>query len=66
MIALAALTLTAIAFVHSDNRRSAAAIGLFAAAVAVTLVMVASQDRPFGGAFDVRPDVLVQVLPPAR
>jgi hypothetical protein len=47
VIALAVLTLTAIAFVHSDNRKTAAiAMGLFASAVAVTLVMIASQDRP--------------------
>ncbi len=53
--------------VHSDDRRSAAiAMGLFASAVAVTLVMIVSQDRPFSGEFGVRPDVLVHVLPPAR
>jgi hypothetical protein len=67
VLALAALTLTAIGFVHSDNRGTAAiAMGLFAAAVAVTLVMIVSQDRPFSGAFGVEPDVLVQVLPPVR
>jgi hypothetical protein len=67
VLALAALTLIAIAFVHSGNRRTAAiAMALFASAVAVTLVMIVAQDRPFSGAFGVKPDVLLQVLPPAR
>lgn len=64
VIMLGVLTLLAIAFVHSDNRRTAAiAMGVFAAAVAVTLVMIASQDRPFSGQFGVKPDALLQVLP---
>jgi hypothetical protein len=67
ILALAALTLVAIAFVHSGNRRTAAiAMGLFAAAAAVAVVMIATQDRPFGGQFGVKPDVLLQVVPPAR
>jgi hypothetical protein len=41
-------------------------MGVFASAVAVTLVMIASQDRPFSGEFGVKPDVLVQVLPQGR
>jgi len=64
VIALAVLTLLAIAFVHSDHRLTAAiAMGVFAAAVAVTLVLIAAQDRPFSGQFGVKPDVLLQVLP---
>ena len=67
ILALAALTMAAIAFVHSGNRRTAAiAMTLFASAVAVTFVMIASQDRPFSGDFGVKPDVLLQVMPPAR
>jgi hypothetical protein len=67
ILALAALTLVSIAFVHIGNRRTAAiAMTLFASAVAVTFVMIASQDRPFSGDFGVRPNVLVQVMPPAR
>lgn len=67
VVVLALLTLLAIAFVHSDNRRAAAiAMGLFAAAVAVTLLMLAAQDRPFSGEFGVTPDVLLQVMPQAR
>jgi Protein of unknown function (DUF4239) len=66
VVALAALTLLSIALVHSGNRRSAAlAMGLFASAVAITVVMILSQDRPFSGQFGVKPDALVQVMPPS-
>jgi hypothetical protein len=65
IIALAALTLLAIAFVHCENRRTAAlAVGIFGAAVAVTLVLIASQAVPFRGEFRVKPDALLQVAPP--
>jgi hypothetical protein len=67
LILVAALTLLAIAFVQSDNRLAAAlAMGLFASAAAVSLVLVAAQARPFSGQFGVQPDVLVQVEPAAR
>ena len=62
---VALLTLIAIAFVHSDNRVTAAlAMGLFAAAVAVSLLLVAVQERPFSGHFGVSPDPLIEVMPP--
>ena len=65
MILVALLTLIAIAFVHSDNRLTAAlAMGMFAAAVGVSLMLIAAQQRPFSGQFAVRPDVLIQVMPP--
>jgi hypothetical protein len=65
IVALGALTLLAIAFVHSDNRRTATlAVGIFGAAVAVTLVLIASQAVPFRGEFRVKPDALLQVAPP--
>jgi hypothetical protein len=64
VVALAALTLIAIAFVHAGNRRTAAlAMGIFAAAVAVTIVLIASQARPFGGEFGIKPDALLEVAP---
>jgi hypothetical protein len=67
VIGLGVLTLIAIACVHSANPASAAiALGIFGSAVAVTLVLIASQDRPFGGEFGVKPDVLLQVLPRAQ
>jgi hypothetical protein len=66
VVALGALTLLAIACVHSDNRRTAAiAMGIFGSAVAVTLVLIASQARPFSGGFGVKPDALLQVAPSA-
>jgi hypothetical protein len=62
VVTLAVLTLAAIACVHSDNRGSAAlAMSLFAGAVAITLVLIASQARPFSGEFGITPDVLLQV-----
>jgi hypothetical protein len=65
VIALAMLTLGGIALVHSDDRRNAAlAMSIFAAAAAVTIVVIASGDRPFSGPFRVSPEVLLQVLPP--
>ena len=64
MILVALLTLVAIAFVHSDNRLTAAlAMGIFAAAVGVSRMFIAAQERPFHGEFAVRPDVLIQVMP---
>ena len=64
VILVALLTLVAIAFVHADNRLTAAlAMGLFAAAVAVSLMLIAAQQRPFSGQFAVQPDALVEVMP---
>jgi Protein of unknown function (DUF4239) len=66
VILLAALTLLAIAFVHSENRMTAAlAMGVFAAAVAVVVVMIAAQDGPFRGQLGVKPTPLEQVAPRA-
>ena len=67
VILLASITLLAIAFVHSANRVTAAlAMGAFAAAVAVVLVMIAAQDRPFRGQLRVKPDLLEQVAGDSR
>ena len=67
VVLLAILTLLAIAFVHSDNRATTAiTMGIFASAVAVCVLLIASQDRPFAGPFAVKPDALVQVTPGAR
>jgi hypothetical protein len=57
-------TLVAIAMVHSDNRTTAAlALTIFATAVAVCVLLIASHDRPFTGEISVGPDVLLQVMP---
>ena len=64
LVVLALFTLCAIAFVHSGNRTTARiAVGFFAAAVAVVITMLASQDQPFSGQLGLDPDVLEQVLP---
>jgi hypothetical protein len=64
VILVALLTLVAIAFVHSGNRLTAAlAMGVFSAAVAVSLMLIAAQQRPFSGQFAVSPDALIEVMP---
>jgi hypothetical protein len=64
VLLVAVLTLIAIAFVHCDNRLTAGlAMGLFTAAAAGSLILLAVQQRPFSGEFAVRPDSLVQVAP---
>lgn len=57
-------TLVAIAMVHCDNRATAAlALTIFATAVALCVLLIASHDRPFTGQISVGPDVLLQVMP---
>lgn len=64
VIVVALLTLIAIAFVHCDNRLTAAlAMGVFSAAVAVSLLLIAAQQYPFSGQFAVGPDALIEVAP---
>jgi hypothetical protein len=64
VVSLAILTLFAIAFVHSGNRRGAAiAMALFASAASVVIVMIAAQEHPFAGHFAVSPRPLEQVEP---
>jgi hypothetical protein len=59
-------TLTAIAMVHSDNRTtSAIALGLFATAIAICLLLITAHDRPFSGQNAVPPTALLQVQPDA-
>src|SRR5690349_16850755 len=64
LLALAALSLLAIAVVHSGNRTTARITTAgFAVAVAVVITMLVAQDRPFSGQLGLGPDVLEQVLP---
>jgi hypothetical protein len=64
VIVLAIITLVAIACVHWESRVTAAiAMGIFAAAVAVSIILIVAQDRPFSGQLGVSPDALEQVLP---
>ena len=56
--------LIGIAMVHCDNRRTAAiAMGLFAAGVAVSVILILAHDRPFTGKISIGPDALLQVMP---
>jgi hypothetical protein len=49
---------------HSDNpRTSAVALALFATGVAVSVLLIASHNRPFAGGVSVGPDALLQVVP---
>lgn len=41
----------------------AAAMGIFATGVAVSIFLIASHDRPFNGEISVKPDLLLQVMP---
>jgi hypothetical protein len=60
----ALITLIAIAMVHSDNRSACAiALALFSTGVALSLLLIASFNRPFTGEISVRPDILQQVMP---
>ncbi len=62
----AALTLTAIGMVHSDNRLTNRIImGIFATGVGVAVILIAAHDRPFTGQISVQPAVLLQVMPEA-
>ncbi len=64
LIVQAFITLLTIALVHSDNRTSSAiALGLFASAAGLALLLIASHTRPFAGAVPVKSDVLLQVRP---
>jgi hypothetical protein len=64
LFAQAICILIAIAIVHSDDRIGAGiALGIFATGVSVSVILIASQDRPFSGEISVKPDVLLQVRP---
>jgi hypothetical protein len=64
LILQALCTLTVIAVIHSDNRGAAAiAMEIFATGVAVSVLLIASHERPFSGDISVQPDLLQQVMP---
>jgi hypothetical protein len=61
---LAVLLLVTIAIIHSDNRATAAiSMAIFSVAVAASIVLIASHNRPFTGEISVGPALLKQVLP---
>jgi hypothetical protein len=56
--------LLAIALVHSDNRlASTITMGIFAAGVAASVLLIAAHDQPFTG--QISPEPLLQVMPEA-
>lgn len=61
---LAVLLLVTIAIVHSDNRATAAiSMAILSVAVAASIVLIASHNRPFTGEISVGPALLMQILP---
>lgn len=57
--------LIAMAIIHSENRVAAGvALGLFATAAAVCIVLIAAHNRPFIGQLSIGPQPLLQVMPP--
>ncbi len=64
LVLQAICTLIAIAMIHVDNRGAAAsAMGVFATGVAVSILLIASHDRPFTGEISVSPELLERVMP---
>ena len=58
------ILLVAIACVHAARRTTAIlALGIFATAVGLCLILLLSQDRPFSGPFAIKPTALIQVRP---
>ena len=56
--------LVAVAIVHADQRASSGiALGLFATAIAVSVVLILANDRPFVGPAAVMPTPLLEVSP---
>ncbi len=61
---LGVLLLIAIALVHAARRGTAAiALAVFSTAVALCLILLLSQDKPFSGPFRIKPTPLEQVRP---
>jgi hypothetical protein len=64
LLVQAALTLITTALIHSDNRTANRIIlAIFATAVGMAVILLATHSRPFTGAISVRPTVLLQVMP---
>ncbi|MBV8216510.1 MAG: DUF4239 domain-containing protein [Verrucomicrobia bacterium] len=64
LIAQSVCVFVVIAMAHNDNRATAAlAIGVFAAGVVVSVLLIVSHDKPFHGPVSVKPDLLLQVRP---
>ena len=66
LLVLAGLTLITIGIIHSDNPATNRIImTIFATAVGVSVVLIASHSGPFSGEISVPPTALLQVMPEA-
>ncbi|MCX7068478.1 MAG: DUF4239 domain-containing protein [Methylococcales bacterium] len=64
LILQAICTLLTIAMIHCGNRiASISAMGVFATGVAVSILIIVSHNRPFGGPLAVNSDLLAQIEP---
>jgi phosphoglycerate-specific signal transduction histidine kinase len=60
---MAIVALVGIAMAHCDNKPAAAmAMALFAAAVAISVLLIASHARPFTGQISVGPGLLQEIV----
>jgi hypothetical protein len=63
LIGMAIVALVGIAMAHCDNKPAAAmAMALFAAAVAISVLLIASHARPFTGQISVGPGLLQEIV----
>ena len=66
VLLLAGLIIVTIAFVHSDNKTTAAmTMTLFSIGAAACVVLIASHTRPFTGEISISPELLLQAMPKA-
>jgi len=64
LIVMGVCFLVMVAIVHCDNQLALRlALGSFATAIAVSILLITAHDRPFTGTNPVRPSPLLQVLP---
>jgi hypothetical protein len=64
LIVMGVCFLVMVAIVHCDNQLALRlALGSFATAISVSILLITSHDRPFTGTNPVRPSPLLQVLP---
>ena len=64
LIIMGVCFLVMVAIVHCDNQLALRlALGSFATAIAISIVLIVAHDRPFTGTARVRPSPLLEVLP---
>ena len=66
LIVMGVCFMVMVAIVHCDNQLALRlALGSFATAIAISIVLILAHDRPFTGTAGVKPSPLLQVLPEA-